>query len=176
MDSSSGETPSYAVYRIGRGETSVFSSSPYLAPYKSAILPLWRFRTPAIARTSSAAIYERFIAYHDEDDFVGMDMCRKYLQMGMTRAKRYANYKGGQKYEKGSEAGKSTDNGTSKKRRQKSDGHPGKEEKEEASRVFREVWERSKTHPGYLEKKDAFLKAQKKWERDQKSKETLSSQ
>ncbi|MFF5380932.1 DUF4385 family protein [Pedobacter suwonensis] len=27
-------------------------------------------------------------------------MARKYLQMGYTRARRYANYKGGKKYDK----------------------------------------------------------------------------
>lgn len=35
--------------------------------------------------------------------FVGMDMARKFLQMGYTRSRRYANYKGGRKYD---EAGK----------------------------------------------------------------------
>lgn len=29
-----------------------------------------------------------------------MDMARKFLQMGYTRARRYANYKGGRKYDK----------------------------------------------------------------------------
>ena len=28
-----------------------------------------------------------------------MDMARKYLQMGYTRARRYANHKGGRKYD-----------------------------------------------------------------------------
>ena len=31
-------------------------------------------------------------------DFVGADMSRKFVQMGMTRAKRYANHRGGRKY------------------------------------------------------------------------------
>lgn len=30
-------------------------------------------------------------------------MARKYLQMGFTRARRYANYKGGKKYDKENE-------------------------------------------------------------------------
>ena len=37
-----------------------------------------------------------FIAYLD-DDFVGADMARKFFQMGYTRARRHANYKGGRK-------------------------------------------------------------------------------
>jgi hypothetical protein len=31
-----------------------------------------------------------------------MDMARKFIQMGYTRARRYANHKGGRKYTRGS--------------------------------------------------------------------------
>jgi len=37
----------------------------------------------------------------DEKDFIGMDMCRKFLEMGFTRARRYANHNSGRKYKKG---------------------------------------------------------------------------
>ena len=70
-------------------------------PYKSEILPLWRFRTPELARESSAAILRRFRAYGRKRDFVGMDMARKFLQMGYTRARRYANRSSGRKYAQG---------------------------------------------------------------------------
>ena len=33
------------------------------------------------------------------EDFVGADMARKFLQMGFTRARRYANHRGGKKYD-----------------------------------------------------------------------------
>ena len=33
------------------------------------------------------------------DSFVGMDMCRKFLEMGFTRARRYANHADGKKYD-----------------------------------------------------------------------------
>ncbi len=46
---------------------------------------------------------------------------------------------------------------------QKSKGHNGREEKEEASRIFREVWERCRSHGGYLELKQEFLREQKEW-------------
>ena len=42
-----------------------------------------------------------FLNYRAEDDFVGMDMARKFLQMGYTRARRYANHKSGRKYAPG---------------------------------------------------------------------------
>ncbi|MCI2255702.1 DUF4385 domain-containing protein [Domibacillus sp. PGB-M46] len=83
-------------YRVGRGEQGVL----LVEPYKSEILPHWRFKTPDIARESSEKIYSMFLEYKEKNDFVGMDMARKFLQMGYTRARRYTNYKGGRKYNK----------------------------------------------------------------------------
>ena len=83
------------LYRVGKGEQGVLS----VEPYKSEILPHWRFRTEEVARESSAKIYELFLGYKEEDDFVGMDMARKFLQMGYTRARRYANHRSGKKYD-----------------------------------------------------------------------------
>ena len=83
------------LYRVGKGEQGVLS----VEPYKSEILPHWRFRTEEVARESSAKIYEIFLGYKEADDFVGMDMARKFLQMGYTRARRYANHSSGKKYD-----------------------------------------------------------------------------
>jgi hypothetical protein len=82
-------------YRIGRGEQGVLTAEPY----KSELLPLWRFKTEAIAKVSSKALYAAFATYRDAGDFVGMDMARKFIQMGYTRARRYANHKSGRKYD-----------------------------------------------------------------------------
>ncbi len=82
-------------YRVGRGEQGVLS----VEPYKSELLPHWRFATPEVAEESSQKILELFHAYLDAEDFVGADMARKFLQMGWTRARRYANHKGGKKYD-----------------------------------------------------------------------------
>jgi hypothetical protein len=82
-------------YRVGKGEQGVL----LVEPYKSEILPHWRFKDPQVARKSAAAIYELFLQYKKEQDFVGMDMARKFLQMGYTRARRYANHKSGKKYD-----------------------------------------------------------------------------
>src|ERR1044071_1738783 len=83
-------------YRVGKGEQGVLICEPY----KSELTPHWRFKTPAIAKQSSRKILKLFKAYLDNDEFVGADMARKFLQMGYTRARRYANYKGGRKYDK----------------------------------------------------------------------------
>lgn len=71
----------------------------------------------------------------------------------MTRAKRYANHKGGRKYDK-----------VSGVELEKSSAHEGKREKEEASLVFREVWERARAHEGYQVLKERFMKEQKVWD------------
>ena len=83
------------MYRVGRVE----QGELLVEPYKGEILQQWRFKTPEIAKESSDKIYQMYLDYKDKDDFVGMDMARKFLQMGYTRSRRYANYKGGKKYD-----------------------------------------------------------------------------
>lgn len=142
--------PIRMTYRIGRGEQGVLT----FEPYKSALLPFWRFRTVAIAKDSSAALWEKFLEYDAQDDFVGMDMTRKFIEMGMTRAKRYANHKAGRKW--------NTEGKLVAKK-----GHAGQVEKEEASNIFRSVWERCKAHGGYATKRQQFLEEQKTLEHGQ---------
>jgi len=83
-------------YRVGKGEQGVLICEPY----KTEIGQHWRFKTPDIAAESSETIFKMFETYVADGDFVGADMARKFLQMGYTRARRYANYKGGKKYDK----------------------------------------------------------------------------
>lgn len=137
-------------YRVGRGEQGVLT----FEPYKSALLPLWRFKTADIARQSASDLWARFERFDEEGDFVGMDMARKFIQMGMTRAKRYANHAGGRKYSKSTGEELPT-----------SKAHHGKEEKEQASLVFREYWERCRRHEGYQKEKERFIKEQKEWDK-----------
>lgn len=85
------------LYRVGKGEQGVLM----VEPYRTEIVGHWRFKTPEIARESSQKIYEMFLDYKKQADFVGMDMARKFLQMGITRARRYANHPSGRKYKKG---------------------------------------------------------------------------
>ncbi|WP_310429074.1 DUF4385 domain-containing protein [Chamaesiphon sp. VAR_48_metabat_135_sub] len=119
------------LYRVGKGEQGVL----LVEPYKSEILPYWRFKTPEIARQSADKIYDLFLEYKQQKDFVGMDMARKFLQMGYTRARRYANHKSGRKYAKDSKIIL-----------------PNQEDpiKAESARIFHEVWQLAKTDPDYL--------------------------
>ena len=118
------------LYQIGVGEQGVLS----VEPYKSEILPHWRFRTPEIARESAAAILALFEQYRDRADFVGMDMARKFLQMGYTRSRRYANHKGGRKYAAGTGAPLT---------------EAGDPIKAESAAIFRAVLDRAKADPEY---------------------------
>src|SRR5206468_391356 len=111
-----------ALYRVGKGEQGVLICEPY----KGELVPYWRFKTPELARESSRAIFRMFLGYLRRGDFVGADMARKFLQMGFTRARRHANYKGGRKYDP-------------------DDKHPlekgtGDPDKAESARIFYEAW------------------------------------
>ena len=83
-------------YRIGRGEQGVL----LVRPYTDVICKHWRFKTLKEAKVSSQKIFDIYLDYRIQKDFVGMDMCRKFLEMGFTRARRYANHKDGKKYGK----------------------------------------------------------------------------
>jgi hypothetical protein len=132
-------------YRVGRGEQGVLIAEPY----KSEILPHWRFATPEKARASAEKIYEMFLAYKEEGDFVGMDMARKFLQMGFTRSRRYANHASGRKYDDEGEVRDQDD---------------GSEEspKAESARIFHRLYRRAAEDPEYkrlrTEHRDRFEK------------------
>ncbi|MER2041808.1 DUF4385 domain-containing protein [Desemzia incerta] len=126
------------LYRVGRGEQGVL----LVEPYKSEILPHWRFKTPEIATESSEKIYQIYLKYKEDQDFVGMDVARKFLQMGYTRSRRYANYKGGRKYE---------ENGEIKERMID-------EEKAKSAAIFEKKWKIVREDEDYLKLKKEHQK------------------
>ena len=83
------------LYRIGRGEQGVL----LVRPYTDDICAHWRFKDVVTARKSSTKIYEMYQDYKRQKEFIGMDMARKFLEMGFTRSRRYANHKSGRKYD-----------------------------------------------------------------------------
>jgi len=130
------------LYRIGKGEQGVL----LVQPYKSEILPHWRFKTPDIALQSAGYIYQQFLNYKMENDFVGMDMARKFLQMGYTRSRRYANHKSGKKYDGPVPDDKKGQSGANGREQlpQVVD-----EEKAASARVFYEYWQKAKNDADY---------------------------
>jgi hypothetical protein len=138
------------LYRTGVGEQGVL----LVEPYKSEILPHWRFKTPAIAKASAAKIYKLFLQYKKQNDFVGMDMARKFLQMGYTRSRRYANHKSGKKYDGPVPVDKKGVSGAHCREVLPQDSDPVKAE---SAAIFYAVWQQAKNDVVYK----AMLQAHK---------------
>ena len=131
------------LYRVGVGEQGVL----LVQPYKGELLPHWRFATPELAQASSQIIYEMFLAYLEAGDFVGADMARKFLQMGYTRARRYANHKGGKKYAgpvPEGQKGRSGAHGRPELPRTEAD-----PQKAQAAAIFKARWDEAAADPEY---------------------------
>ena len=128
------------LYRIGRGEQGVL----LVRPYTNDICAHWRFKTPEIAVESANHIFGMYLDYRDEKEFIGMDMWRKFLEMGFTRARRYANHNSGRKYKKGTKEvlPQEEDNLSSKYA--------------ESARVFKKVRD-------IVAKSDVYVKMRKEW-------------
>ena len=128
------------LYRIGRGEQGVL----LVRPYTNEICAHWRFKTPDEAVKSANKILDMFLDYWLEEDFIGMDMCRKFLEMGFTRARRYANHNSGRKYKKGTKEvlPQEPDHMTSKFA--------------ESARIFKKVRD-------YVAKSPAYVMMRKQW-------------
>ena len=121
-------------YRIGRGEQGVL----LVRPYTDDICKYWKFKTEPIAKKSAHKIYEMYADYRAKKDFVGMDMCRKFLEMGFTRARRYANHKDGKKYDKnGNVRPQEKDWATS--------------DKAKSAKIFKDARNRVATDPKYIQ-------------------------
>ncbi len=132
------------LYRVGVGEQGVL----LVQPYKGEILPHWKFRDPAAARESSERIFAMYGAYKEKGDFVGMDMARKFLQMGYTRARRYANHIGGKKYDGPVPADKKGRSGAHGRAELPRTDQPDPE-KAEAAAIFKARWDEVKADPDY---------------------------
>ncbi len=137
------------LYRVGRGEEWVLSAKPY----KGEILPAWKFATPADAEVSSKTIYAMFLDYLKKDDFPGADMARKFLQMGFTRSKRYANHKSGKKYDGPVPADKKGQSGSHGRAELPKDEDPVKAE---SARIFYEKYVQARENPEYKKRQDAW--------------------
>ena len=138
------------LYRIGKGEQGVL----LVEPYKSEILPHWKFATPALAKKSSQTIYKMFKEFKDQNDFVGMDMARKFLQMGYTRSRRYANHKSGQKYDGPVPMDKKGISGSHGRKILPIKSDP---EKAKSADIFYKVWQKVKVDKAYNKMKVAFI-------------------
>lgn len=90
-----------------------------------------------------------------------MDMARKFIQMGIIRARRYAHHKGGRKYGK---------DGNVLEKWEGEDIAGKRAEKEEASTIFRGYWELCRSYEGYKRSKAVWIKEKREWEKEKKRK------
>jgi hypothetical protein len=104
-----------------------------------------------MARNSANRIYKIFLDYKEKEDFVGMDMARKFLQMGYTRSRRYANHKSGRKYAASNKEllPRDTD-----------------EEKAESAKIFLHKWKKAREDEKYLRLKNRHRKLYEKERRE----------
>tara|TARA_R100000664_G_C2697274_1_gene99011 strand:+ start:250 stop:702 length:453 start_codon:yes stop_codon:yes gene_type:complete len=124
------------LYNIGKGQQGVLICEPY----KSEICKHWRFKTINEARQSSQKILKMFYEFLSQNDFVGADMAKKYLHMGFTRARRYANHRSGKKYSNnGSILPQEPDALTC--------------EKAQSAKIFYDSWKEARENKFYLELK-----------------------
>ena len=124
------------LYVVGRGQQGVLICEPY----KSEICEHWRFKTVPEAEVSSRKILEMFHEYLAIEDFVGADMAKKFLHMGFTRSRRYANHRDGKKYAPdGSVIPQEADAMTC--------------EKAQSAAIFREAWKLARENKTYLSMK-----------------------
>lgn len=129
-------------YRHTDDERGVFK----IEPYKSELLPLWEVASLEGAAEGADAIYDQYRGYREADDLVGMDLARKFLQMGWTRAMRYAKYPGGQKYEH-------TSSGERVEREPETWYDP---EKRAIARIYRDRLDRVREDPAYKRAREAL--------------------
>ena len=127
------------LYNIGRGQQGVLICEPY----KSEICAHWRFKTVNEAIKSSEQILNMFYNYIEQDDFVGADMAKKFLHMGFTRSRRYANHRDGRKYNPDRSVIPQEDDAMTC-------------EKAKSAVVFREKWREARENPAYLQMKKEF--------------------
>lgn len=81
------------MYRTTRDSQGVYT----VMPYKQGFIKYFSFSSPANSKESAQKIYELFESYRDKNDFIGMDMARKYLQLGYKLSKRFEKYPSGKK-------------------------------------------------------------------------------
>lgn len=130
------------LYNIGRGQQGVLICEPY----KSEICAHWRFKTPKEAEASSQKIYSMFLDFLEQGDFVGADMAKKFLHMGFTRARRYANHRDGKKYAAdGSILPQEPDAMTC--------------DKAKSAIIFRKMWKLAREDVTYLNMKEEFKRS-----------------
>ncbi len=138
---------SYRIRGRGTGHMSI-------EPYRSHLNCMWRFQTVAQARQSANDLWNRFLDYKEHEDFIGMDMALKFIQMGMMCAQQIEDLRHGSTRDAEEALGEISPE------------HKRAELTSEAALIFKAAFDKIRHHPGYLESKAGFMAEQEKrfWE------------
>ena len=121
-------------------------------PYRSTLYPLLHIQNLVAATASSKALRDRFLDYDERNDFVGMDMARKFIHLGKIRAMKNSEFEGG----------RMVDEARVKSEKVEGD-YEWKEEKINIWKVFERQWRVLMRHPGYVRKMKAFVREKEIW-------------
>lgn len=143
------------LYRVGQAEEGVL----LVQPYTTEISPYWTIDNLDVATESCDKIFALFLEYLEKDDFVGADMARKFLLMGYTRARRYAQHKKGTH-----KTGRKIKGATPKIKVEKTDPTLAENsaksnadlERATIAQLFKDKKNEARSHPKYLEMKEKF--------------------
>ena len=144
------------LYKVGRGQQGVLICQPY----KSELHIHWRFKTPELARKSAQTIYNMFLDYLEQEDFVGADMAKKYLHMGFTRARRYWNHSSGKKWKRVSDENICHYSGLPSTKSYSWEILPKDHSVERflrSSNIFKDYWKLARENEDYREMKKNFI-------------------
>ena len=135
-------------YQIGDPGDGVMNPEPYW----SHLNAMWHFGTDSLAQKSCAKLWKWFLYYHYYGDFIGMDMVRKFIELGTMCATYMEDLRHGRtRY--GVEAGQGEMGAVRKCGELTSD----------AALIFREALDQLQSHPGYLKSREEFIEEQKRW-------------
>lgn len=112
-------------------------------PYKSELLPLFKYKSVKGAKRSIDKLKYRFNKYLENQDFIGCNLTLKYLKAGYIFSQRYSRYENGRRYEDGEEK-----EPLKIKDRDK--------EKMEITRMYKKVWEEVRSSEDYKKLKKEF--------------------
>ena len=126
-------------YRVGKGEQGVLICEPY----KSELTPHWRFKTPELASREQRGSLPNVRRISESRGFRRRRYGPKIPADGLHPRRRYANYKGGIKYDK--------NNGYALNER--GTGDPAKAE---SAAIFHQKWKQAEAHPEYATRKKAW--------------------
>lgn len=124
-----------------------------IEPYRSHLNNMWYFHTAELAQQSANELWNRFLDYYWHGDFIGMDMARKFVQMGMVCSQYIEDLSRGETH---AEAVHGETNSERKRVGLTS----------EAALIYKGALAEMRRHSGYMKYREKFMVEQRAWKRE----------